>query len=220
MSYFAGGFDEEASPLGAKGLGKLTAAASVAPAIADAVYHATGKRVRDLPVTAEKLLYAIPHDGMQNTYGRDQKERSPCLNQSDLKFSSLAVGLAASLSLGTWRNRDGGLPSWSGGGSAAPVRTSPACRARMRFASAKVAHLARHGAEFGTMTGSVTVDMATVRRRKREMVERQIATAPAELQGERRRTDHGQRAFCSAENPRSELERRRNARAGRRQDLP
>jgi xanthine dehydrogenase YagR molybdenum-binding subunit len=52
---FVGGFDEEASPLGTKGLGELTAV-SVAPAIANAVYHATGKRVRDLPVTVEKLL--------------------------------------------------------------------------------------------------------------------------------------------------------------------
>ena len=41
---FVGDFDEEASPLGAKGLGELTAV-SVAPAIANAVYHATGKRV-------------------------------------------------------------------------------------------------------------------------------------------------------------------------------
>jgi len=54
-AYFAGGFDEEASPLGTKGLGELTAV-SVAPAIANAVYHATGKRIRDLPVTVEKLL--------------------------------------------------------------------------------------------------------------------------------------------------------------------
>jgi xanthine dehydrogenase YagR molybdenum-binding subunit len=52
---FVGNFDEEASPLGTKGLGELTAV-SVAPAIANAVYHATGKRVRDLPITAEKLL--------------------------------------------------------------------------------------------------------------------------------------------------------------------
>jgi xanthine dehydrogenase YagR molybdenum-binding subunit len=52
---FVGDFDEEASPLGAKGLGELTAV-SVAPAIANAVYHATGKRVRDLPITVEKLL--------------------------------------------------------------------------------------------------------------------------------------------------------------------
>jgi xanthine dehydrogenase YagR molybdenum-binding subunit len=52
---FVGGFDEEASPLGAKGLGELTAV-SVAPAIANAVYHATGNRIRDLPITIEKLL--------------------------------------------------------------------------------------------------------------------------------------------------------------------
>jgi len=52
---FVGDFDEDASPLGAKGLGELTAV-SVAPAIANAVYHATGKRVRDLPITVEKLL--------------------------------------------------------------------------------------------------------------------------------------------------------------------
>ncbi len=52
---FVGEFDEEASPLGAKGLGELTAV-SVAPAIANAVYHATGKRVRDLPIMVEKLL--------------------------------------------------------------------------------------------------------------------------------------------------------------------
>ena len=52
---FVGDFDEEASPLGAKGLGELTAV-SVAPAVANAVYHATGKRVRDLPITIEKIM--------------------------------------------------------------------------------------------------------------------------------------------------------------------
>src|SRR4029077_14895129 len=52
---FTGEFDAEASPLGAKGLGELTAV-SVAPAVANAVFHATGKRVRDLPITIEKLL--------------------------------------------------------------------------------------------------------------------------------------------------------------------
>jgi xanthine dehydrogenase YagR molybdenum-binding subunit len=52
---FVGGFDEEASLLGTKGLGELTGV-SVAPAIANAVYHATGKRMRDLPITVEKLL--------------------------------------------------------------------------------------------------------------------------------------------------------------------
>jgi xanthine dehydrogenase YagR molybdenum-binding subunit len=52
---FVGDFDEEAGPLGAKGMGELTAV-SVAPAIANAVFHATGKRVRDLPITIERLL--------------------------------------------------------------------------------------------------------------------------------------------------------------------
>jgi xanthine dehydrogenase YagR molybdenum-binding subunit len=52
---FVGSFDEEASPLGTKGLGELSAV-SVAPAITNAVFHATGKRVRDLPITMEKLL--------------------------------------------------------------------------------------------------------------------------------------------------------------------
>src|SRR5712692_6315567 len=41
--------------------------------------------------------------------------------------------------------------------------------------SAKVAHLARHGAQFGTVTGPVAIDMATVRQRKRDMVDGQIA---------------------------------------------
>jgi CO/xanthine dehydrogenase Mo-binding subunit len=34
----------------------LIALCGVAPAIASAVYHATGRRVRDLPIMPEKLL--------------------------------------------------------------------------------------------------------------------------------------------------------------------
>ncbi len=42
--------------------------------------------------------------------------------------------------------------------------------------SARVAHLAQHAAEFGTMiTGPITTDMAKVRQRKRDMVDREIA---------------------------------------------
>jgi pyruvate/2-oxoglutarate dehydrogenase complex dihydrolipoamide dehydrogenase (E3) component len=42
--------------------------------------------------------------------------------------------------------------------------------------SARVAYLAQHAAQFGTMiAGPVTTDMARVRRRKREMVDREIA---------------------------------------------
>src|SRR6478609_9155785 len=57
------------------------------------------------------------------------------------------------------------------GGSCPNVACMPS---KNEIASAKVAHLARDGGPYGTVTGSVTVDMATVRRRKREMVERQI----------------------------------------------
>lgn len=41
--------------------------------------------------------------------------------------------------------------------------------------SAKVAHLARHAGEFGTIAGPVSIDMVAVRRRKREMVEALVA---------------------------------------------
>ncbi len=40
--------------------------------------------------------------------------------------------------------------------------------------SAEVAHFARTGAEFGVMTGPIKVDMAKVRQRKRDMVQRLI----------------------------------------------
>ncbi|EYF04697.1 xanthine dehydrogenase family protein molybdopterin-binding subunit [Chondromyces apiculatus] len=47
--------DEVVNPLGAKGLGEI-GIVGVAAAIANAVFHATGKRVRDLPITLDKLL--------------------------------------------------------------------------------------------------------------------------------------------------------------------
>ena len=46
--------DLNASVLGGKGVGEV-GIVGVAPAIANAVFHATGKRVRDLPITLEKL---------------------------------------------------------------------------------------------------------------------------------------------------------------------
>jgi xanthine dehydrogenase YagR molybdenum-binding subunit len=42
------------NPLGIKGLGEI-GIVGVAAAVANAVYHATGKRVRDLPITLDKL---------------------------------------------------------------------------------------------------------------------------------------------------------------------
>jgi xanthine dehydrogenase YagR molybdenum-binding subunit len=47
--------DEVVNPLGAKGLGEI-GVVSVAAAIANAVHHATGRRIRDLPITLDKLL--------------------------------------------------------------------------------------------------------------------------------------------------------------------
>lgn len=47
--------DTTLSDLGARGIGEL-GFVGVAPAIASAVHNATGKRVRDLPITLEKLL--------------------------------------------------------------------------------------------------------------------------------------------------------------------
>jgi pyruvate/2-oxoglutarate dehydrogenase complex dihydrolipoamide dehydrogenase (E3) component len=40
--------------------------------------------------------------------------------------------------------------------------------------SARAAHFARHGQQFGVVTGSVTTDMATVVRRKRDMVSHEV----------------------------------------------
>ena len=54
------------------------------------------------------------------------------------------------------------------GGSCPNIACLPS---KNEIRSAEVAHLARHAAEFGTMTGPAKVDMAIVRRRKREMVE-------------------------------------------------
>ena len=47
--------DRHVNPIGAKGIGE-SGIVSVAAAIANAVYHATSKRVRDLPITCAKLL--------------------------------------------------------------------------------------------------------------------------------------------------------------------
>ena len=47
--------DEHVSTVGAKGVGEI-GITGVAASIANAVYHATGKRVRDLPIRVEKVL--------------------------------------------------------------------------------------------------------------------------------------------------------------------
>ncbi|MEV4172505.1 xanthine dehydrogenase family protein molybdopterin-binding subunit [Nonomuraea sp. NPDC049709] len=49
------GDDRTADPIGVKGLAEVVIV-GVAPAIANAIFHATGRRVRDLPITIEALL--------------------------------------------------------------------------------------------------------------------------------------------------------------------
>jgi xanthine dehydrogenase YagR molybdenum-binding subunit len=46
---------DDSNPLGLKGVGEI-GIVGVAAAVANAVYHATGKRVRDLPITLDKLM--------------------------------------------------------------------------------------------------------------------------------------------------------------------
>jgi len=46
--------DDIVNPLGVKGVGEI-GIVGVAAAIANAIYHATGKRIRDLPITLDKL---------------------------------------------------------------------------------------------------------------------------------------------------------------------
>jgi xanthine dehydrogenase YagR molybdenum-binding subunit len=47
--------EDKINALGAKGMGELPMV-GVAAAVANAIYHATGKRVRDLPITIDKLI--------------------------------------------------------------------------------------------------------------------------------------------------------------------
>lgn len=49
--------DGKTSPLGVKGLGEI-GIVGLAAAVANALYHATGNRVRHLPITIDKLFYA------------------------------------------------------------------------------------------------------------------------------------------------------------------
>src|SRR5262245_20232271 len=61
---------------------------------------------------------------------------------------------------------------WWVGGSCPAVACLPS---KNELWSARVAHLARHAGQFGTLTGPVGIDMAKVRQRKQDMIDREIA---------------------------------------------
>lgn len=51
--------DERATPMGSRGAGEIGIVGSAA-AVVNAIHHATGARIRDLPATLDKVLHALP----------------------------------------------------------------------------------------------------------------------------------------------------------------
>jgi pyruvate/2-oxoglutarate dehydrogenase complex dihydrolipoamide dehydrogenase (E3) component len=92
------------------------------------------------------------------------------------QFDVLVLGSGKSGKLLAWHMAQAGRRTavverrWIGG-SCPNVACLPS---KNEIWSARVAHLARLGARFGVVTGPVTTDMATVRQRKRDMVNREI----------------------------------------------
>src|SRR4029079_6900480 len=58
--------DAIVNPLGVKGVGEIGRSGAAA-AIANAVFHATGYRARELPITVEQLLGASPRETSAST---------------------------------------------------------------------------------------------------------------------------------------------------------
>jgi pyruvate/2-oxoglutarate dehydrogenase complex dihydrolipoamide dehydrogenase (E3) component len=93
------------------------------------------------------------------------------------RFEALILGSGAGGKVLSWHLARSGRRTavverqWIGG-SCPNVNCMPS---KNEIWSANVAYVARHAAEFGTMTGRVAIDMVTVRRRKRDMVDGQIA---------------------------------------------
>jgi xanthine dehydrogenase YagR molybdenum-binding subunit len=59
---FIDGFDDKANTIGVKGLGELGICGSAA-AVANAVFNATGARIREFPITIDRLLPLLPDNG-------------------------------------------------------------------------------------------------------------------------------------------------------------
>jgi pyruvate/2-oxoglutarate dehydrogenase complex dihydrolipoamide dehydrogenase (E3) component len=93
------------------------------------------------------------------------------------RFEALVLGSGEAGKLLAWHMASSGRRTavverrWIGG-SCPNIACLPS---KNEIWGAKVAHLAHHAAQFGTVTGPVTTDMAKVRQRKRDMVDREIA---------------------------------------------
>jgi pyruvate/2-oxoglutarate dehydrogenase complex dihydrolipoamide dehydrogenase (E3) component len=94
------------------------------------------------------------------------------------QFEVLVLGAGTGGKLVAWHMAQSGRRTatverrWVGG-SCPNIACMPS---KNEIASARIAQVARHGGSHGALTGPVSVDMATVRLRKREMVERQVVT--------------------------------------------
>jgi pyruvate/2-oxoglutarate dehydrogenase complex dihydrolipoamide dehydrogenase (E3) component len=93
------------------------------------------------------------------------------------KYDTLILGSGTGGKLLAWQAAKAGRRTavverqWIGG-SCPNVACMPS---KNEVWSARVAHYARNAAQFGAATGNVVVDMAAVRKRKREMVENEVA---------------------------------------------
>jgi pyruvate/2-oxoglutarate dehydrogenase complex dihydrolipoamide dehydrogenase (E3) component len=91
-------------------------------------------------------------------------------------FEVLVVGSGAGGKLIAWHMAQSGRRTavverrWIGG-SCPNIACMPS---KNEISSAKVAYLTRNAARFGTTAGPIAIDMGVVRKRKREMVERQV----------------------------------------------
>src|SRR6202051_2976292 len=94
------------------------------------------------------------------------------------QFEVLVVGSGTGGKLIAWHMAQSGRRTavverqWIGG-SCPNIACMPS---KNEISSARVAYLTRNAAQFGTTVGPVAIDMSAVRKRKREMVERQVAT--------------------------------------------
>jgi pyruvate/2-oxoglutarate dehydrogenase complex dihydrolipoamide dehydrogenase (E3) component len=92
-------------------------------------------------------------------------------------FEVLILGSGQGGKLLAWHMAQSGLRTavverrWVGG-SCPNIACMPS---KNEIWGARIAHLVRQAAHFGTVTGSVRADMARVRQRKREMVDREVA---------------------------------------------